>query len=349
MCRLSSQGVNRTVVDLLRALSSAGSPAEAGAVTEQFFGGQASETRLWPDDEWFVRATSQEPLYKLLTRPRLRMILEALEDDARSSMSEDQRCPRNLTVEHIMPQQWKDHWDSGLGLLEAAQRDRLVQTLGNLTLITLKLNSSISNGPWSAQVAHARGLKHDGKRAAILKHSVLKLNADLAVEHPDTWEDGDIRARGAAMADRAAAIWARPKGLPANAPDAAPIPASAAVLAEPAKAMSSARFAPQHSGKYRPLWTWLRGQKTDQASASFEEIEDVLNFKLPPSVESTQPSGTGPLEGSAGRSRMLGGERWRSTWWPSRLSSSGSSTSASGGRPGPPGRAPVLRTSSICG
>ena len=52
-------------------------------------------------------------LRKNISRARLRMLLEALEDDLRAASggkTEHERCPRNLTVEHVLPQSWQTHW-----------------------------------------------------------------------------------------------------------------------------------------------------------------------------------------------------------------------------------------------
>ena len=50
---------------------------------------------------------------------------------------------------------------------EATKRsDRLIHTLGNLTLLTGKLNSAVSNGPWSGT---------NSKRAGLEGHDVLIL------------------------------------------------------------------------------------------------------------------------------------------------------------------------------
>lgn len=41
--------------------------------------------------------------------------------------------------------------------------------------------------------------------------------------------------------------------------------------------------ADDHTGKYRPLWEWLRRQTADPIRATFGQIEGVLGFPLPPS------------------------------------------------------------------
>jgi hypothetical protein len=196
LCRLTSGDINKTVVELIRTLNRT-DHAQVGQATEDFFGRARAASRLWPDDDWVISTASTEVLYTGLTRPRLRMLLEALEDDARSQKSEVGRCPRNLTVEHIMPQAWREHWSAdGIDDSTASRRDRIIQTLGNLTLVNSKLNPALSNRPWTAQAATERGLGTTGKRDALLDHSVLKLNAKLVTAHPDAWTETHIQVRG---------------------------------------------------------------------------------------------------------------------------------------------------------
>jgi hypothetical protein len=140
------------------------------------------------------------------------MVLEAVEDAKRTAKSEFPHCPRNLQVEHIMPQSWRNHWGSDLGdePLAAAKRDRMVQTLGNLTLVTAKLNPSLTNLPWhDADAAQIRpGVK--GKQTQLDQHSLLLLNREFVKQHPDRWTEGDVARRGQAFAAAVVAIWPRP-------------------------------------------------------------------------------------------------------------------------------------------
>jgi hypothetical protein len=70
-----------------------------------------------------------------------------------------------------------------------------MDTFGNLTLVTQRLNSHLSNGPW------------DKKREAILLHSALPLNRSL----PDAWDDDAIRQRSRTIAATVTRIWPRPE------------------------------------------------------------------------------------------------------------------------------------------
>jgi hypothetical protein len=75
--------------------------------------------------------------------------------------------------------------------VEAAERDHVLHTVGNLTLVTGSLNSSISNGP--------RATKH----VALLENSTLTLNRSL----PRNWTVDAIRARSRWLASVAEASW----------------------------------------------------------------------------------------------------------------------------------------------
>ena len=60
----------------------------------------------------------------------------------------------------------------------------------------------------------------------------------------------------------------------------------------------SSRATASHDGKYRPLWEYLRGLREPRLRMSFNEIERVLGFPLPPSSRHHQPHWYG-YKGSA--------------------------------------------------
>ncbi len=114
------------------------------------------------------------------------MLIEAVEDRTRTVKSEHGECPRGLTVEHVMPRAWREYWGGDIySEGEAMERDTLIHTLGNLTLVNSKLNPAMSNRPWTDAEALSCGLGKTGKRSELLKHSTLKVNADLIAGAPD--------------------------------------------------------------------------------------------------------------------------------------------------------------------
>ncbi|NNG40423.1 HNH endonuclease [Flexivirga sp. ID2601S] len=114
-----------------------------------------------------------------------------------------------------MPQGWQAHWnpEPRLSPEEAADRDRRVHTLGNLTLVAKSLNGSLSNRPWTDSEASSMkvgGEAGRGKRSLLEKYSLLVLSKDLIHEHPSAWTDADIEARSAKLTDHICELWSGP-------------------------------------------------------------------------------------------------------------------------------------------
>lgn len=182
-----------------------GSRATAGEVIEGFFAGQTVMSRYWPDDEEVANELQALPAYQRLRRGRLRMVLEAVEDhqrgwvDAAAGLGGERVARGWYHIEHVMPRNWQAHWPLSPGVPEA-ERDQLVHTLGNLTLLTSSLNSKVSNGPWR------------DKKVALRKHDVLKMDSNLLDQAGDTWTDDKIKSRTQTMAKAIVEIWPVPAG-----------------------------------------------------------------------------------------------------------------------------------------
>ena len=161
-----------------------------------------SESRRWPSDRELQHAILDLPLYRLLTRGRLRMVLEAVEDRLRGPLAEEAHVARgSLTIEHVMPQSWKEHWPlQGEDTLQAElDRERLLHNLGNLTLVNGRLNPALSNAPWSA------------KRETLAEHTVLHLNKELLNRYRHVeWTEAVVRERGTALGEIVSQIWPLP-------------------------------------------------------------------------------------------------------------------------------------------
>lgn len=200
VCRMTTKDYNKLFLELVGELSVDG-PTMAADLVQQFLSNQTAESRVWPTDGQIGEAFVSLPLYQLLTRGRIRMILEGIEDFLRSPKSEEEHVPRKvLTIEHIMPQAWRDHWPLQGEYSEEAvgERVRLVQTIGNLTLVNEKLNPALSNAAWPS------------KRQELAKHSVLHLNKDLLEQAATGWDETSIRQRGSRLATLATKVWPRP-------------------------------------------------------------------------------------------------------------------------------------------
>ncbi len=200
ICRQTTKDYNRLVLELASRLRENGLD-NAGTVTAAFLKEQRAYAREWPSDEAVADALGSSPLYRLLTRGRLRLVLEGIERQLRSSgKSEQPAVPTNLTIEHLMPVGWNGgEWPLPEDIdTDAAiyQRNTLIHSIGNLTLVTQKLNSSMSNDPWEC------------KRDELQEHSVLLLNNELLSQ--STWNEESIRSRGRRMARLVSERWPGP-------------------------------------------------------------------------------------------------------------------------------------------
>jgi hypothetical protein len=180
----------------------------AGDVIEEHLAHQPGTNWYWPDDDEVRSELRALPAYRRLSRARLRMVLEAIEDHkrgwsgAKSTKSEERVARGVLEIEHILPRRWQANWPLPAGKV-AAERDAVIDTIGNLTLLTGRLNASVSNGPWGGT---------QGKRDALDSHSVLMLNRHLLEMAPDSWADEMIALRADGLIDAALSIWPVPTG-----------------------------------------------------------------------------------------------------------------------------------------
>lgn len=197
VCRLTTKNYNRLFLDLVQKLRERGT-FDADAV-RMFLLEHEGDSGRWPDDAEFSRHWLEEPMYTALVRRRLRMLLEAIEAGLHSDRTEVVHIGGRLTVEHLMPRAWHRHWPlPGISDedVEAVQREDALHRIGNLTLLTKKLNPEISNGPWIA------------KRSKIREHSVLRLNQ--ALWDKDDWTLPDMEHRARALLEVAIRVWPYP-------------------------------------------------------------------------------------------------------------------------------------------
>jgi len=206
LARATTKGYNKAFAELIPVVRGNERTAVADAVS-RFFAGQNSDSRYWPDDDNLQREVRDLLAYRRIGRGRLRMVLEAIEDHKRGwqngavGLGEERVTRGKYAIEHIMPRKWVTHWPLDAGG-DSDARDRLVHTLGNLTLLTGRLNSKVSNGPW---------LGDDGKRAGLIGHDVLMLNRDMRARD-GAWTENAIKQRTDDLIQIIAAIWPVPPG-----------------------------------------------------------------------------------------------------------------------------------------
>lgn len=204
VCRGTTKGYSTMALDLVRELENWDLPKCGAQAVVSFLSSRKAESRRWPTDADLKHAFLELPLYRLLTRGRLRLVLEAIEERLRMDpLSEGEKAPRNLTIEHILPQSWARHWPlpgETNEIEEQQERNRLIHTIGNLTLVTYRLNPVLSNAPWIK------------KQETLNEHSVLLLNRQLLKTYADEeWTEKTIVSRSLQMAKLVAEVWPGPE------------------------------------------------------------------------------------------------------------------------------------------
>lgn len=164
-----------------------------------------ASTAKWPTDEELEKAWIYSPTYKRLPQKTIRTALLSIETYRVNKLNEAVVTPTaQLTIEHIMPQEWTLNWSSSedetkdIDFIE--RRTKFIHSMGNLTLLTQPLNSSVSNGPWSE------------KRKMLQKHTALGLNREIVhnEQWEETWDEDTIEQRGRSLFHTALEIWPRP-------------------------------------------------------------------------------------------------------------------------------------------
>lgn len=216
LLRYTMKDVNRMMVSILSMLDDV--PVDnVGNMVGGYLAIQTADARLWPTDDELIERIPELRMYANIRQSRLRVVLEAVEQLLRTERHEKVSIDDPLQIEHVMPQGWRKHWDSQPPLDDkAAQvRDRLINTLGNLTLVTQKLNGSLSHRPWTdshAQTVAATGKDAgQGKRSLLNKFSVLVLNKEIIDDHNEAWTDEDITKRSIHLAEKICQVWPGPE------------------------------------------------------------------------------------------------------------------------------------------
>ena len=211
LCGLTTKNYNKVAITMIRSLKENGANVGAFATDLAALAGDASRM---PSDGQTLEAATIRGIYGSIPTTRLRYILQQLEYAKRTKFDETTLDTSNLTIEHVMPQKWAEHWPLPSGAMAPCEstfhatlngcvlddetksqmeaRQQGINTLGNLTLVTEALNPSLSNGSWVQ------------KRSQLTK-SLLVLNRDVA--EADVWDEERIHKRSSDLGTLVNTVW----------------------------------------------------------------------------------------------------------------------------------------------
>lgn len=214
VCGWTTKNYNRVFLGLTQKLAKSAGDGPTTERLRRMLAEMRGESTEWPNDNAFAQGWERADLYQSLGSAKLVHILSRLNDTYYAGGTERGLWATPLTVEHIMPQKWREAWplrDGSSGLpeedvwtsssssdsrLESTRcRDQLVGAIGNLTLLTQAMNSAQSNKPWAQ------------KRGELARHSVLPINLPLVQELD--WDEGSIAERSQELFRRACTVWSR--------------------------------------------------------------------------------------------------------------------------------------------
>ncbi len=199
MCRLTTKNYNQFFMEITASMRKS---EEQDIVNDlaRLLTKSGADSARFPTEEEFRKAFREAEAYRRVPRARLAMVLKAIDSRMLNPKSEDVPIRQKLSIEHIMPQDWEKHWPLAARQDESPQafldrkaiRGHLLQTIGNLTLVTQPLNSSVSNSAFPT-------------KAKEIQKSKLNMNIEL-VGYSD-WSETEIRQRSDHLFEVARCIW----------------------------------------------------------------------------------------------------------------------------------------------
>lgn len=217
ICGLTSKNYNLFFLSCIKFIQGNPNPIDF----HSFLNEREGDTSAWPSDGLVRAKILSRPIYQeeIGKRNMIKDILLSIESSLSSSKSEKIIYdPSALTIEHMMPQSWSEHWPLGDQKVSAEdidvantelikednadgyyhrvhKRNEMIQSFGNLTLITGPLNSSVNNGTFGS------------KKEELATHSKFHLNSYFSkLSH---WSEIEIQTRGNFLADKIIQIWQR--------------------------------------------------------------------------------------------------------------------------------------------
>lgn len=216
VCGYQTRSYGTLALSLLKIIAATPTAGPAGPALQEHLRVSATGSEAWPDDDMFRSEWLRRKFYNGLRRDRVLMILQALEETYQERAYKAEPLMTfdwsQLQIEHVMPQKWQRHWPVADAEGAAEAREWALQGIGNLTLVSERLNPSLSNAPWTPGESSTAG-----KRDALKRHSRLELNRRLLEGH-ETWDEERIRQRAEQLFEEARTIWP-PCPLPRAAPE----------------------------------------------------------------------------------------------------------------------------------
>lgn len=206
ICWEDTRAYSTLAISLLDSLAAAASDAPAAPILARALAMHKNGPNRWPDDELFKDRWCKSKFYGSIRRSRVLMILQALEEHYHTSNEKSEPILAfdfsKLEIEHILPQKWQRHWPLPDTETARVDREHLLHNIGNLTLVSGKLNPTLSNASWHDNLKGGHG-----KITSLSNHSQLRLNDHLVKKFSQGWDENSIKKRALDLFQAACLIW----------------------------------------------------------------------------------------------------------------------------------------------
>lgn len=187
-CRLTTKNYNNLFVSIMGEMRK--NKVTTQTAFKQILLGYKDDTNVMPTDIQFETAFSSSHIINKYAEGILFCVTLYL--NSHKYMDNNMLNNDNLSLEHIMPKKWRNHWNNPK-VTDEATRDHKLLTLGNLTVVKGQLNSSMRDAAW------------DKKQKSLQQFSTFKITTDYT--NTATWEETNITNRATDLLTYAKAIW----------------------------------------------------------------------------------------------------------------------------------------------
>jgi hypothetical protein len=215
LCGFTTKNYNNVFLEYLKYLTK----NKDADTFKELLNAKTSETNLWPTDNILLEKLLERPLYreeKNKTRSISNILLEVEQSIRGSKQEQVIFLNTGLTIEHLLPQSWFEYWtldgktiseddfkisvhavmtetDKDGKYHKIENRNKMLHTIGNLTILTSSLNPSVSNSSF------------DIKKQEIGLQSTVILNTYF-LDKP-IWDEEQIKKRSQYLYDQIKKIW----------------------------------------------------------------------------------------------------------------------------------------------
>ena len=216
LCGLTTKNYNNVFLEYLKFLTT----NKDSDSFKNYLLSKTADTNLWPSNNMLLEKLLERPIYreeKNRTKTISNILLEVEKFNRGKKQEKITFSNTGLTIEHVLPQTWFEHWPlDGQTVTEddfnisvhavmteedkegkyhrIEGRNKMLHTIGNLTILTSSLNPSVSNSAFLIKQ------KEIGSQSTLISNQYFLSQSD--------WNEKNIKERSKILYNSISKIWA---------------------------------------------------------------------------------------------------------------------------------------------